>query len=39
MGSPTFIRGAGRVVIRSVPRNISRFPRSYPLLHAREALN
>lgn len=28
--SPTFIRGAGRVVIPSVPGNISRFPRSYP---------
>lgn len=32
--SPVFIRGAGWVVIRSVPGNISRFPRSYPPVHA-----
>jgi len=28
--SPTFIRGASRVVIPSVLGNISRLPRSYP---------
>lgn len=38
-GSPAFIHGAGRVVIRSVPRNISRFLRFYLLMHARETLN